>query len=80
MLAVEVLSPSTRSIDLLLKKDRLRRAGCAHYWVVDPYEPSIIAWALRDGQYVEVGRAVDGATLRLTEPFNVALIPAELLD
>ena len=38
-LAVEVLSPSTRSIDLLLKKDRLRRAGCANYWVVDPDEP-----------------------------------------
>ena len=79
LLAVEVLSPSTRSVDLLLKKDRLRRAGCAHYWVVDPDEPSIIAWALRDGQYVEVGRAVDGATLRLTEPFDVALAPSELV-
>ena len=42
MLAIEVLSPSTRGIDLLLKKDRLLRAGCAHYWVVDPDEPSTL--------------------------------------
>ncbi|WP_298446674.1 Uma2 family endonuclease, partial [Gordonia sp. (in: high G+C Gram-positive bacteria)] len=52
LLAVEVLSPSTRIFDLTLKKDRLARAGCPHYWVVDPDEPSITAWSLRDGEYV----------------------------
>ncbi|MFT4085561.1 MAG: Uma2 family endonuclease [Gordonia sp. (in: high G+C Gram-positive bacteria)] len=36
LLAVEALSPSTREIDLHLKKARLARAGCPHYWMVDP--------------------------------------------
>lgn len=36
MLAVEVLTPSTRQIDLHLKWDRLRRAGAEAYWVIDP--------------------------------------------
>ncbi len=79
LVAVEVLSPSTRSIDLLLKKDRLSRAGGAHYWVVDPDEPSITAWALRDEAYVQVGRAVGDEELALTDPFVVSLVPSALL-
>jgi Uma2 family endonuclease len=51
VLVVEVLSPSTRDIDLTLKKARYERAGCAHYWVVDPDGPALTAWDLRDGHY-----------------------------
>ena len=80
VLAVEVLSPSTRSIDLLLKKERLQRAGCAHYWVVDPDEPSITAWALRDGQYQQVGRAVGDEALVLVEPIEVSLVTSTLVQ
>ncbi|GAB08267.1 hypothetical protein GOARA_006_00260 [Gordonia araii NBRC 100433] len=80
VLAIEVLSPSTRGVDLLLKKDRLRRAGCANYWVVDPDEPSVTAWALRRGEYETIGRAVGDEKLILTEPFDVALIPDELVN
>lgn len=79
VLAVEVLSPSTRGIDLLLKRERLQRAGCAHYWVVDPDEPSITAWALHDGQYQQAGRAVGDETLVLVEPIEVSLVPSALL-
>ncbi|GAB11577.1 hypothetical protein GOARA_078_00260 [Gordonia araii NBRC 100433] len=78
LVAVEVLSPSTRGVDLLLKKDRLRRAGCAHYWVVDPDEPSITAWVLRDDIYRVAGRAVGEDELRLSEPFDLSLRPVEL--
>lgn len=79
VLAVEVLSPSSRGIDLLLKKDRLERAGCARYWVVDPEEPSITAWALTDGAYRQVARAVGDETFELAEPFDVCMVPAELV-
>ena len=79
VLAVEVLSPSSRGIDLLLKKDRLERAGCAHYWVVDPLEPSITAWALTGGAYRQVARAVGAETFEVAEPFDVRVIPAELV-
>lgn len=80
LLAVEVLSPSTRGIDLLLKKERLQRAGCPHYWVVDPDEPSITAWTLVDGAYVEVARASGDVTFEVTDPLAVRLTPASLKD
>lgn len=79
VLAVEVLSPSTRGIDLLLKKDRLERAGCAHYWVVDPGEPSITGWGLTDGAYRQVARAVGGEAFEVAEPFDVRVVPADLV-
>ena len=44
LLAVEILSPSTRQIDLTLKRARDEAAGCPSYGVVDPDKPSITAW------------------------------------
>ncbi|MFT4011038.1 MAG: Uma2 family endonuclease [Nocardioidaceae bacterium] len=80
LLAAEVLSPSTRGVDLLLKKDRLQRAACSHYWVVDPNEPSVIAWSLIDGAYQEVARAVGTEPFEVASPFPVSFTPASLLD
>ncbi|OUZ07614.1 hypothetical protein BHE97_16040 [Aeromicrobium sp. PE09-221] len=79
LLAVEVLSPSTRNIDLLLKKERLRRAGGAHYWVIDPDEPSVTAWALVDDEYAEVARATGAGRFDVAEPFALSLVPSELI-
>jgi Uma2 family endonuclease len=79
LLAIEVLSPHTRRFDLLLKRDRMQTAGCPSYWVVDVDEPSIIAWRLVDGVYVEVGRASGSQRIQLSQPFEVAFSPAELV-
>jgi Uma2 family endonuclease len=79
LLAVEVLSPSTRAKDLLLKHGLYRDSGVASYWVVDPLVPSLTVWELRDGSYVEmVGVAGDEAA-RLVTPFDVTVVPAQLL-
>lgn len=78
LLAVEVLSPSTRGIDLLLKKDRLARAGCPHYWIVDPDEPSITAWSLVGEGYVAVAQAVGDDEFTVAAPFPVRLTPSGL--
>jgi Uma2 family endonuclease len=80
LLAVEVLSPSTRRFDLLLKRSRYEAAGCAAYWVVDPDEPSLRAWELRDGAYVEVGHAVGPETFHAASPYSVDVTPAALTD
>jgi Uma2 family endonuclease len=78
VLAVEVLSPSTKHIDLMLKRARYETAGCASYWVVDPTEPAITAWDLVDGAYVEIGHAVGDKTLDLALPFAVSVTPSTL--
>ena len=80
LLAVEVLSPSTRRVDLLLKRDRFESAGVASYWLVDPDEPSIVVLELRGGSYVEVARVSGAQSCEGTQPFPVRLVPAELLD
>jgi Uma2 family endonuclease len=78
LLAVEVLSPSTRRKDIVLKRSKYEDAGIASYWVVDPEEPSIVAWDLRDGRYVEIGRAVGDERLPLDQPYPVVVVPAAL--
>ena len=79
LLAVEVLSPSTSRVDRLLKRERLQEAGCPSYWLVDPDEPSILVLEMRDGGYVEAGRATGSESLTLTAPYAVTVCPAELL-
>ncbi|SEE63320.1 Endonuclease, Uma2 family (restriction endonuclease fold) [Jiangella alba] len=79
LLAVEVLSPSTRRYDLLLKRSRYEAAGTPSYWVVDPDEPSVIAWELRDGAYADAGRASGDDALELTRPYPVRVVPAALV-
>lgn len=80
LLAVEVLSPSTRRFDLLLKRDRFQAAGVASYWLCDPDEPSVTILELRNGEYVEVARAVGDEALEVTLPFPVRIVPSALFD
>lgn len=80
VLAVEILSPGSRRRDLVLKPDRLERAGCPSYWVVDPAGPTVTAWELQDGHYVEVARVGPGDTWHAERPYPVALTPGDLLD
>ncbi|MBA3251368.1 MAG: Uma2 family endonuclease [Geodermatophilaceae bacterium] len=78
LLAVEVLSPSTRRKDLVLKHSVYADAAVASYWTVDPAEPSITCWDLVDGRYVEAGRAIGDEELSLERPFSVNLSPGAL--
>lgn len=75
LLAVEILSPATRQLDLSLKLARYEEAGCPSYWVLDPEEPSLMAWEIREGRYVEVATVERGETLALTQPFAVQVTP-----
>jgi Uma2 family endonuclease len=79
LLAVEVLSPSTRRIDLLLKRDRLQAAGVGSYWLVDPDVPSLVALELHDGAYAEVARVEGDQPWTATLPYPVTVVPSELL-
>lgn len=79
VLAVEILSDSTRRIDLLLKPSRLQAAACPSYWVVDPDVPSLIASDLRDGTYVQVAKVSGDEEFRAELPFPVSVVPDSLV-
>ncbi|MFD1506389.1 Uma2 family endonuclease [Georgenia yuyongxinii] len=80
VLAVEVLSPSTRLIDLHLKRARYEAAGTPSYWVVDPDEPALTAWELIEGRYVRVAHVAGEETFTATAPFAVDVRPADLIS
>jgi Uma2 family endonuclease len=80
VLAVEVLSPNSRSVDLLLKREKYGQSGVAHYWVVDPDEPCITVFRLRGEAYEEVAAAKGDETVELAEPYPVRICPADLVN
>lgn len=78
LLAVEVLSPSTRRFDLMVKWSRYETAGCGSYWALDPDEPTLTAWDLIDGRYVEVGQVTGAQAYDAKLPFPVRVVPDDL--
>lgn len=78
-LAVEVLSPSTRRFDRLLKRSRYEAAGAQSYWIVDPDQPALTAWTLDSGRYLEVATVVDNEAFIAAEPFALTVVPAALV-
>jgi Uma2 family endonuclease len=79
LLVVEILSPSTRHVDLTLKPSRYAAAGTPAYWVVDPDEPSLTAWAARRGGFEQVAHAAGDESVELIQPYAVRIRPADLL-
>lgn len=79
LLVVEVLSPSTRRRDLVDKRRILERAGCAHYWVLDPDEASLRAWSLVEGRYELSCEGVDQQEVTFTEPVALSFRVGDLL-
>jgi len=80
LLAIEILSPSTRRFDLMTKRSRYEAAGTASYWVVDPIDLTLTAWDLVDGAYVEVAHVAGEEEYAATLPFSATIVPARLRD
>ena len=80
VLAIEILSPSSVRKDEVLKRSKYQDSGVAHYWIVDPAEPSILALELVDGVYRTAGEATGNESITLERPFPVTIVPAELID
>ena len=52
-LTLEILSPGTRSIDLVYKLNTFMMSGVGEYWLVDPQNRHIILYRFEDLQIVE---------------------------
>lgn len=76
LLVVEVISPSSRLIDPLVKREKYQQAGVPAYWIADPDEPRLTALELAGGQYIEravVSGADNEVTLQRPYPVTVHL-------
>lgn len=77
LLAVEVMSPSSRTTDRLVKPAQYAAAGIPHYWLVEPQTPVLVTHVLAGDGYRETGRFDD--VVDVTEPVAVRFRLADLL-
>jgi len=79
LLAVEVLSFSTRATDLTLKRHVLEQAGVPSYWLLDSETATLTVLDLVDGAYRESASVTGDAAYDAERPFPVRVVPSELL-
>ena len=70
----EVLSPSTRQLDLGRKRSVYAREGVGHLWFVDPGAQTLEAFELRDGQWMLIDTLFGDAPVSLP-PFDAITFP-----
>src|SRR5690625_207116 len=79
LLVIEVLSPSTRHVDRGLTLAPYETAGCPSCWVVDPDEPALPVWELVGQEYECRARVTGRERYTSSVPYEVSIVPAELL-
>ena len=76
----EVLSASTRKLDLVRKRPIYAREGVPHLWLVDPEERILEAFELHEGQWVLIASVQDDDPVSI-RPFEaIAFSLGELWD
>jgi Uma2 family endonuclease len=78
LLTVEVLSPSTRTTDIVLKRTLYETHAVPSYWLLDPTNQELTVLELTTSGYI--CRAVVQAeeTFEATAPFPISFTPAAL--
>jgi Uma2 family endonuclease len=80
LLAIEVTSPSSRSMDRIIKPGALVEAGVPHYWRVDLEAAPYIEVYELDGRAYRLAHTLRaGTTGRLEQPFPIDVDPAILV-
>ena len=74
----EVLSPSTRSFDLGVKRAIYAREKVRYLWLVDPGARTLEAFELREGQWMRIDTLADAEPVSLP-PFDAVSFPLETL-
>ena len=74
----EVLSPSTRQLDLTEKRALYAREVVRHLWFVDPDARTLEAFELREGHWLLLATLVDDAPVSLP-PFDAITFPLDAL-
>jgi Uma2 family endonuclease len=73
--AVEIISPGSRSLDTETKYQDYERAGVREYWLIDPYGRAMRFYRLEKGQFVEAAVKEDAFESQAAEGFKLNLTP-----
>lgn len=78
VLAVEVVSPSSRATDRVAKPAQYAAAGIPHFWRLEQQPLELVTYALEERTYRETGRFTDAVDV--AEPVAVAFRLADLVS
>jgi Uma2 family endonuclease len=78
-IVVEILSPSSRGIDLVRKMALYARSGVSEYWIADPERRMLVINRLQGEDYVAVEPDTDGRIASLTLP-GLRVDPSEVFS
>ncbi len=74
----EVLSPSTRHLDIGSKRDIYAKQGVGHLWLVDPQSRNVEAFEHKNGDFVSAGSVSEEGPVSLP-PFEAVSFPLKFL-
>ncbi|ADB34359.1 protein of unknown function DUF820 [Kribbella flavida DSM 17836] len=78
LVAVEVLSPSTRITDVVHKRAQYERFAVPSYWLLDPDRQELTVLELAEAHYVCTAVVQADEAHTVSQPFPLTLTPAEL--
>ncbi|MGW5193713.1 Uma2 family endonuclease [Kribbella sp. NPDC004138] len=78
VLAVEVLSPTTRTTDVVLKRTLYEQHGIQSYWLLDPTTQELTILDLTPTGYTCQAVIQSDETFHTTTPFPITLCPSAL--
>ncbi len=64
---LEVLSPSTKSKDMLIKLRKYKEAGCKEVWMVDPDKKTIAVYDFRSDTWPDIYNFEDSVPVKISE-------------
>jgi Uma2 family endonuclease len=76
-LAVEVLSPSTRRRDEMIKRRLYERMGVGEYWIVDPEIEAVKVFRLNAGRYERTELRLEDGDVLTTSLFPGLQLPLQ---
>ncbi len=79
-LVVDILSKSTRVVDLTTKFEAYQTAGVAEYWIVDPKGKTVTVYSLKDGQYEVHGEYAQDETITSSLLVGLEIVNSTLFD
>jgi Uma2 family endonuclease len=80
LVVVEIVSPSSRRTDRVIKVDEYARAGIPHYWIIDIAEPVSMLVCHQAGPFGYRDSGEITGKYEISEPFNAVIDLDQLLD
>lgn len=79
-LIVEVLSPSSKALDLITKRNDYERYGVGEYWVIDPETAHVRCWTRQGPRFIDAPVAGDSLASSAVPGFILPLEPIRAIS